>query len=50
MPTEESDVYEIYAVRYAEHKTRYRWQNFIRDDRPNEPEPMDFYSWVLIGQ
>ena len=50
MNMDESDVYEIYAIRYAESTDRYRWQSFIRDDRPHESEPMDFFSWVLIGR
>jgi glyoxylase-like metal-dependent hydrolase (beta-lactamase superfamily II) len=44
-----SPTYEVYAIRYATNPRRVRGQNFILEERPSEPMPMDFFSWVLVG-
>lgn len=44
-----SPTYEIYAIRYATNTKRTRNDNFIKDSRPSELLPMDFYCWVLKG-
>lgn len=41
--------FELYAIRYATNQRRTRGQNFILETRPDEPQPLDFYSWVAIG-
>lgn len=45
----ETTEYEIYGIRYGENRERKRGQNFILEVAPEESQPMDFYSWVLIG-
>lgn len=42
--------YEIYAIRYATNRTRTRGQNFILETQPDVLQPMDFFSWVAIGE
>src|SRR5690242_3784643 len=42
--------YELYAIRYATNPTRTRGQNFIFEAEPDVLQPMDFYSWVAIGE
>ncbi|WP_449235068.1 N-acyl homoserine lactonase family protein [Azospirillum doebereinerae] len=49
MASQDDDVYEIYGIRYATNQNRYRWQNIILGGNPNQLEPMDFFSWVVIG-
>lgn len=40
--------YEIYALRYAEHKQRSRNENFISSDEHNNSNmPLDFYFWLI---
>ena len=51
MPTADAIApYELYAIRYATNGKRTRGQNFIFEARPSAPQPMDFYSWVAIGE
>ncbi|WP_323853967.1 MBL fold metallo-hydrolase [Xenorhabdus koppenhoeferi] len=41
-------VYEVYALRYAEHKNRLRNENFIsNDEHDNSNMPLDFYCWLI---
>ncbi|CDH23588.1 N-acyl homoserine lactonase family protein [Xenorhabdus bovienii] len=41
-------VYEVYALRYAEHKNRSRNENFIsNDEHDNSNMPLDFYCWLI---
>jgi len=42
--------YEIYGIRYGVNETRKRGNNFIHEERPDEPLTLDFYSWVLKGR
>jgi glyoxylase-like metal-dependent hydrolase (beta-lactamase superfamily II) len=42
--------FELYAIRYATNRTRTRGQNFIFEAQPAALQPMDFYSWVAIGE
>jgi glyoxylase-like metal-dependent hydrolase (beta-lactamase superfamily II) len=40
--------YEVYALRYAEHKQRSRNENFISsDEHDNSNMPLDFYLWLI---
>ncbi|GAB2941612.1 N-acyl homoserine lactonase family protein [Hafnia psychrotolerans] len=40
--------YEVYALRYAEHKNRSRNENFIsHDEHDNSDMPLDFYCWLI---
>lgn len=41
--------YEIYGFRYGVNPRRGRGNSFILETKPDEPYPMDFYSWVLLG-
>lgn len=47
--TNDHSAYEIYAIRYGANPGRVRGQSFILETRPDEPLPMDFHSWVLVG-
>jgi glyoxylase-like metal-dependent hydrolase (beta-lactamase superfamily II) len=42
-----SDVYEILAVKYAEHLNRTRNNNFVLADDHASPHPMDYFVWVI---
>ncbi|MGB5556875.1 MAG: N-acyl homoserine lactonase family protein [Paracoccaceae bacterium] len=42
-----SDLWEVFAIRYAEHKDRPRAQNFIFTDDHLAPSPLDFFVWLL---
>ena len=39
------DVYEVYALKYAERNARVRTDSFLFDDH-SAPHPMDYYLWV----
>lgn len=44
----EKPTYEVYALRYAEHKQRRRNENFIaHDEHDNSLMPSDFYCWLI---
>jgi glyoxylase-like metal-dependent hydrolase (beta-lactamase superfamily II) len=46
----ESDTYEIYAVRYAHHKRRAS-ENFLGGDpHDDEPMPLDYFVWAIVGE
>lgn len=49
MSIQQNDIYEVYAIRYGTNGRRRRGQNIILDPNPELPQPMDFFSWVLIG-
>jgi len=49
MARKEADTYEVFAIRYATNSARRRGQNFIFDANPELPQPMDFFSWALVG-
>lgn len=41
-------IYEVYALRYAEHRNRSRSENFItHDEHDNSSMPLDFYCWLV---
>ncbi len=42
-----SDLWKVYAVKYAEHNVRMRTDNFIFDDHPAEQHGMDYFVWIL---
>jgi glyoxylase-like metal-dependent hydrolase (beta-lactamase superfamily II) len=42
-------VYEVYAIRYGTNAKRTRAMNFIKDPRPDDLLPMDFFSWLIVG-
>jgi glyoxylase-like metal-dependent hydrolase (beta-lactamase superfamily II) len=44
-----SDVYEVHAIRYANHERRSS-ANFIGGDPHDEPMPMDYFVWAIIGR
>ena len=42
------DVYQLYAIRYAERAAR-RSDHFIGGDPHDGPMPMDYFVWVAVG-
>jgi glyoxylase-like metal-dependent hydrolase (beta-lactamase superfamily II) len=40
--------YEIFAVRYARHERRAA-ENFLGGDPHNEPMPLDYFVWAIVG-
>lgn len=42
-----SDIWEVYALRYAERNTRTRQDSFLLDDDHASPHPMDYFVWAL---
>jgi glyoxylase-like metal-dependent hydrolase (beta-lactamase superfamily II) len=42
-----SDLWEIYALKYAERNARTRAESFIADPNHNQPHAMDYFIWVL---
>ena len=42
-----SEIWEIYALKYAERNTRTRADSFLNDDHPSLPHGMDNFVWVL---
>ncbi len=42
----EPDIYEVFALRYAERRERTRRESFIFDDDHDAPQPIDYYLWV----
>ncbi|WP_299964134.1 MBL fold metallo-hydrolase [uncultured Roseobacter sp.] len=41
------NVWEIFAVKYADRNARTRGDSFIFDDNHDAPHPMDYFIWVL---
>ena len=41
------DIYEIFALKYAERNDRTRANSFIFDDDHSSPHPMDYFVWVV---
>ena len=37
----------VHAAKYAEHRDRTRASNFVADERPGDPGPIDFFMWLL---
>lgn len=42
-----SDLWSVYALKYAERNSRTRADSFIDDDHPAAPHGMDYFVWVL---
>lgn len=42
-----NDVWEIYALKYAQRNARTRKDSFIFDDNHDAPHAMDYYLWLL---
>ncbi|MCG6904271.1 MAG: N-acyl homoserine lactonase family protein [Rhodobacter sp.] len=42
-----SELWQVYAVKYAERNTRTRSDSFLDDDHPAAPHGMDYFVWVL---
>lgn len=42
-----SDLWEVYAIKYADRNIRTRVESFIDDDHPSQPHGMDYFVWVL---
>lgn len=45
-----SDVYEVYALKYAERNERTRADSFIFDDNHDAPHDMDYFIWVIRNE
>lgn len=41
------DIWEVYAVKYGDHQSRTRRENFIFADDHDGPNPLDYFVWVL---
>jgi glyoxylase-like metal-dependent hydrolase (beta-lactamase superfamily II) len=46
----ENDVYEVFALRYAERLERTRRESFIFADAHDSPHPIDYFVWVARNQ
>ena len=46
----ENDVYEVFALRYAERLERTRRDSFIFADGHDSPHPIDYFLWVARSQ
>ncbi len=44
-----SDVWEIFALKYAERNTRTRAESFMMDPHHDSPHDMDYYVWLLTN-
>lgn len=44
-----SDLWQIYALKYADRNARTRADSFLDDDHPTAPHGMDYFTWVLIN-
>ena len=42
-----SQVWNVYALKYAERNARTRAESFLDDDHPAAPHGMDYFVWVL---
>lgn len=42
-----NDVWEVYALKYAERNSRTRNDSFLMDANHNAPHAMDYYLWLL---
>ncbi len=43
---QDADIYEVFALRYAERTERTRRESFIFADAHDGPHPIDYYIWV----
>lgn len=44
-----SDLWDVYAVKYADRDARVRGDSFLFDDHPAEPHGMDYFVWLLVN-
>ena len=44
-----SEVYEVYAIKYAYHERR-AGENFIGGDPHDGPMPLDYFVWLIRGR
>ena len=44
--SEDREVFEIYAVKYADNANRTRNGNILHMDEHNAPMPLDYFVWV----
>ncbi len=44
-----SDLWQVYAIKYADRNTRTRADSFLFDDHPAEPHGMDYFVWLLTN-
>lgn len=44
-----ADAYEVYAVKYAHHERTAR-ENFIGGDPHDDPMPLDYFVWAVVGE
>lgn len=42
-----SDIWEVYALKYADHNIRPRSDSFLYDDNHDAPMPLDYFVWLL---
>lgn len=42
-----SDVWEVFALKYADHNIRSRSESFLFDDNHDAPWPLDYFIWLL---
>ena len=45
--SEEREVFEIYAVKYAHNGNRTRNGNMLYNDEHDRPMPLDYFVWVI---
>jgi len=43
------ELWQVYAVKYAERNARTRTESFLDDDHPAAPHGMDYFVWVLVN-
>lgn len=46
---EPSEVYRVYAIKYAHHERR-STENFIGGDTHDVPMPLDYFVWAVVGE
>ncbi|WP_119165960.1 N-acyl homoserine lactonase family protein [Algihabitans albus] len=44
------ELYEVYALKYAERNSRTRSDSFLFDANPGAPHPMDYFLWVIRNE
>lgn len=42
-----TDVWEVFALKYADHNIRSRRESFLFDDNHDAPWPLDYFVWLL---
>jgi len=42
-----SELWKVYALKYADRNARTRADSFLDDDHPSAPHGMDYFTWVL---